>query len=248
MEVPEEFSRLYWVAFIFEGDYVSEISATLPSGIARFEEHIPYPTFKSTTGATGSHHEELVAFQITTSASIRRFLNRVNSAVYNAQEQQRRQKEQSADHATWLLRLAHDLWAHHAAVYRNIPGFLLTSSEETKDQTVSPGTLFVSSPSARIDRMGPRGNNEWNILRLKGRYYAGQYIIHRPFVEYCLLNLDDLGSHPCRDGILSGCRMCFEGSMGFISVFDTDVANSITCLFASGMAYVYSSFFPLSHS
>lgn len=238
--VPEEFSRLYWVAFIFEGDFVSEISATLPSGIARFEERVPYPTFKGATDPAGSQHEELVAFQITTNASIRRFLNRVNSAVYNAKEQQRRQRDRRTDHAAWLLRISQDLWAHHAAVYRNLPGFLLTSNEEARDQTVfSPSSInpFADSPTARIEGMAPRGNNVWNILRLKGRYYAGQYIIHRPFVEYAVLNADSFGVHPKREQILNGCRMCFQGCMGFIRVFDTEPANSITCLFATGMVY-----------
>lgn len=235
--VPEEFIRLYWVAFIFEGDFVSEISATLPSGIARFEELIPYPTFKEATDPAGSQHEELVAFQITTNASIRRFLNRVNSAVYNAKEQQRRQRDSRADHAGWLLRISQDLWAHHAAVYQNLPGFLLTSSEEAQDQNP-----FAESPTARIEGMAPRGNNAWNILRLKGRYHAGQYIIHRPFVEYAVLNADRFGAHPSHDQILNGCRMCFQGCMGFIRVFDTEPANSITCLFATGM--VYGQFYP----
>jgi hypothetical protein len=239
--VPEEFSRLYWVAFIYEGDFVSEISATLPSGIARFEEQIPYPTFRAAadameTDTVTSQHEELVAFQITTNASIRRFLNRVNSAVYNAKEQQRRQRDRRAEHAAWLLRISQDLWAHHAAVYRNLPNFLLTSSEEV--QNFSPRSLLVGSPTAPIDGMAPRGNNVWNILRLKGRYYAGQYIIHRPFVEYALLNTDHFSVHQYHDEILNGCRMCFEGCIGFFRVFDIEPSNSITCLFATGMVYV----------
>lgn len=184
-----------------------------------------------------SQHEELVAFQITTNASIRRFLNRVNGAIYNAKEQQRRQR---ADHAAWLLRISQDLWAHHAAVYRNLPGFLLTSSEEA--QNFSPSSLLIGSPTAPADGMAPRGNNAWNILRLKGRYYAGQYIIHRPFVEYALLNTDHFSVHQYRDQILNGCRMCFEGSIGFIRVFDIEPANSITCLFATGMVYVIPTF------
>lgn len=160
--------------------------------------------------------------------------------MYNAKEQQRRQRDRRTDHAAWLLRISQDLWAHHAAVYRNLPGFLLTSNEEARDQTVfSPSSInpFADSPTARIEGMAPRGNNVWNILRLKGRYYAGQYIIHRPFVEYAVLNADGFGVHPKREQILNGCRMCFQGCMGFIRVFDTEPANSITCLFATGMVY-----------
>ena len=64
------FRRLYWVVFIWEGDFISEISINLPSGIAKFEELIPYPTFESR-----DPEEELVAFQISTNVSIQRFLN-----------------------------------------------------------------------------------------------------------------------------------------------------------------------------
>lgn len=235
--VPDEFCRLFWIAFIYESDFVSEISITLPSGIARYEDSIPYPTFSAgradeTLNPVLEQQQELVAFQITTNASIRRFLNRVNSAVYGEKEQQRQQQDYGADHATWLLRVAHDLWSHHAAVYRNLPGFLLTSAIDIQQQA-SPA---ADSPTARIEGLLPRGNNPWNILRLKGRYYAGQYIIHRPFVEYALLNESRFEAHPCKNRILDGCKMCFDGCMGFIRVFDTDPANSITCLFAGGMA------------
>lgn len=230
--VPDQFSRLFWIAFIYEGDFVSEISITLPSGIARYEDLVPYPTFNlASDGADPAvvQQEELVAFQITTNASIRRFLNRVNSAVYNAKEQQRQQRDHGADHASWLLRITQDLWSHHAAVYRSLPEFLLRSSS---DAGVSPA---AESPTARIEGLMPRGNNPWNILRLKGRYYAGQYIIHRPFIEYALLNADRFETHPHKAAILSNCGTCLHGCMGFIRVFDAEPANSISCLFATGM-------------
>lgn len=231
-QVPDKFSRLFWIAFIYEGDFVSEISVTLPSGIARYEDLIPYPTFNATGGQSDplvTQQEEIVAFQITTNASIRRFLNRVNSAVYNAKEQQRQQRDHGADHASWLLRVSQDLWAHHAAVYRSLPEFLLRSNSDTG---VSP---TAESPTARIEGLMPRGNNPWNILRLKGRYYAGQYIIHRPFIEYALLNADRFDTHPHKAAILANCATCLQGCMGFIRVFDAEPANSITCLFATGM-------------
>jgi hypothetical protein len=235
--VPDEFTRLFWIAFIIEGDFVSEISINLPSGISRFEEFIPYPTFTTVDNGGDmdpglAEQQEVVAFQITTNASIRRFLNRVNSAVYNAKEQQRQQSDQGADHALWLLRVAQDLWSHHATVYRNLPGFLLTSNSSVIQNQVSP---MAYSPTAHIAGLMPRGNDPWNILRLQGRYYAGQYIIHRPFVEYTLLNAATFATHPCRAPILECCRMCFSGCVGFIRVFDVEPANSITCLFATGM-------------
>lgn len=229
--IPNEFCRLFWIAFIFEGDFVSEISVNLPSGIARYEDLIPYPTFSSRNESSPSsaQQEEIVAFQITTNASIRRFLNRVNSAVYNAKEQQRQQSDQGTDHISWLLNVSEDLWAHHAAVYRSLPEFLLRSNS---GPTTSPMT---ESPTARIEGLMPLGNDPWNVLRLKGRYYAGQYIIHRPFVEYALLNADRFEAHPHKPAILSNCATCFSGCMGFIRVFDSDPANSISCLFATGM-------------
>lgn len=232
LDIPDDFCRLFWIAFIYEGDFVSEISVNLPSGLARYEDLIPYPTFSASRARSDpslTQQEEIVAFQITTNASIRRFLNRVNSAVYNAKEQQRQQSDQGSDHLSWLLRVSEDLWAHHAAVYRSLPEFLLRSSG---DPLTSP---MGESPTARIEGLMPLGNNPWNILRLKGRYYAGQYIIHRPFIEYALLNVDRFDTHPHKDAILSKSATCFNGCMGFIRVFDSEPANSISCLFATGM-------------
>uniref|UniRef100_A0A0B7KCB1 Zn(2)-C6 fungal-type domain-containing protein n=2 Tax=Bionectria ochroleuca TaxID=29856 RepID=A0A0B7KCB1_BIOOC len=228
---PDEFARLFWVAYIYESDFVSEVSLNQPSGIVRYEDLIPYPTVKELADGRASaesvaiaRQEELVAFQITTNASIRRFLNRVNSTVYSPAEHLH---HQGSDYAAWLLRLTADLWSHHAAVYNNLPEFLLTSY-----QNDAP---IADSPTAHIEGLLPRGNNPWNIVRLKGRYYAGQYIIHRPFVEYALLNTDRLESHPAKHSILNGCLMCIEGCAGFIRVFNVDPANSITGLFAGGM-------------
>ncbi|VUC29282.1 unnamed protein product, partial [Clonostachys rosea] len=228
---PDEFARLFWVAYIYESDFVSEVSLNQPSGIVRYEELIPYPTVKELAGDRASaesvaiaRQEELVAFQITTNASIRRFLNRVNSTVYSPTEYLH---DHGSDYATWLLRLTTDLWSHHAAVYNNLPDFLLT--------TYPNDAPFADSPTAHIEGLLPRGNNPWNIVRLKGRYYAGQYIIHRPFVEYALLNTERLESHPAKHSILNGCMMCIEGCAGFIRVFNVDPANSITGLFAGGM-------------
>lgn len=229
------FRRLYWISFIWEGDFMSEISVNLPSGIARYEDVIPYPIFESqeTNGAglepavTQSESEQLVAFQISTNASIRRFLNRVNSVVYDIKEQSRMTR---TNHVDWLLRTTNDLWLHHSSVYRNVPDFLLKSVPATAEDSQSP-----ASPSTPGFIRRTVGNNPWNILRLKGRYYSGQYIIHRPFVEHVLLNMSTFANDPRKPQVLEKCRACLEGCRGFINVFDVDPANSITCLFATGM-------------
>ena len=242
--IPDAFRRLYWISFIYECDFISEISIISPSGIARYEDKIPYPIFATETSnaclsASKSSEnptrgqEELVAFQITTNSAIRRFLNTVNSVVYDDKEQFRTRQ---SNYASWLLRISEDLWSHHSAIYRNLPEFLLTTSSQdvpmTGTESTSPASL--QSPTARIRDL-PTGNNSWNILRLKGRYYAGQYIIHRPFIEFIVLNIDNFDTHPCKDAILKKSKSCLDGCMGFIKVFDVEVVNSLTCLFPTGM-------------
>ncbi|KAF4950180.1 hypothetical protein FSARC_13286 [Fusarium sarcochroum] len=244
-DIPDAFRRLYWISFIYECDFISEISVVSPSGIARYENKIPYPAFTtenhpvSPSGLESSElcsirsQEELVAFQITTNSAIRRFLNTVNSVVYDDKEQFRTRK---SNYASWLLRIAEDLWSHHSAIYRNLPQFLLTTSSQdvpmTGADSSSPASL--QSPTARIQGL-PTGNNSWNILRLKGRYYAGQYIIHRPFIEFIVLNIDNFETHPCKEAVLKRSKYCLDGCMGFIKVFDVETANSLTCLFPTGM-------------
>ncbi|KXH26607.1 hypothetical protein CSIM01_02908 [Colletotrichum simmondsii] len=246
----DAFRRLFWVALIYEGDFVSEISITLPSGIARYEDVVPYPApetpkqhkdftlvqvtpeIEVASPASTSFYrtEELVAFQISTNAAIRRFLNRVNSVVFDSKDQFRMTR---TNYANWLLRITEDLWSYHGALYRNLPDFLLTSQPR---RTPGQQQENASSPmTPGIIRVEELGNNPWNVLRLKGRYYAGQYIIHRPFIEYVMLNMAHFETHPCREAILERCRMCLEGCKGFINVFDIDPANSITGLFAGGM-------------
>jgi hypothetical protein len=232
--IPDQFSRLFWISFIYEGDFVSEISVNLPSGMAQYEELIPYPTVSTAADGVASaadQQQEVVAFQITTNASTRRFLNRVNSAIYNVKELQRKQRDCSSHYPAWLLSVTQDLWSHHSTVYKNLPEFLLRS--ET-DPIISL-TPAAESPTAHIEGLSSRGNNPWNILRLKGRYYAGMYIIHRPFVEYALLNADHMHHHPYREAILNNVATCLAGCGGFIRVFDYEPANSISCLFATGM-------------
>lgn len=244
----DAFRRLYWVSLIYEGDFISEVSITLPSGIARYEDVVPYPAPETpkhrqehaaafstpeanpTSPAISTFYrtEELVAFQISTNAAIRRFLNRVNSVIYDSKDQVRMTRD---SYANWLLRVTEDLWSYHGALYRNLPDFLLTSQprkrtdQENASSPMTPGII-------RVEELG---NNPWNVLRLKGRYYAGQYIIHRPFIEYVLLNMAHFDTHPCKEAILHRCRLCLEGIRGFINVFDIDPAISITGLFSSGL-------------
>ncbi|KAM0395314.1 hypothetical protein ACHAQC_005163 [Fusarium culmorum] len=243
--IPDSFRRLYWISFIYECDFISEISVLSPSGIARSENKIPYPAFttenyaislsapESSEMASTRSQEELVAFQITTNSAIRRFLNTVNSVVYDDKEQFRTRQ---SNYACWLLRISEDLWSHHSAIYRNLPEFLLTNSSQDVSMagtdTESPASL--QSPTARIRDL-PTGNNSWNILRLKGRYYAGQYIIHRPFIEFIVLNMDNFETHPSKDAVLKKSKSCLDGCMGFIKVFDVETVNALTCLFPTGM-------------
>ncbi|CAG1984046.1 unnamed protein product [Fusarium graminearum] len=243
--IPDSFRRLYWISFIYECDFISEISVISPSGIARSENKIPYPAFTTQNYAVSPSapessemnstrsQEELVAFQITTNSAIRRFLNTVNSVVYDDKEQFRTRQ---SNYACWLLRISEDLWSHHSAIYRNLPEFLLTNSSQDVSMagtdTESPASL--QSPTARIRDL-PTGNNSWNILRLKGRYYAGQYIIHRPFIEFIVLNIDNFETHPSKDAVLKKSKSCLDGCVGFIKVFDVETVNALTCLFPTGM-------------
>ncbi|KAF0639669.1 hypothetical protein FPSE5266_08940 [Fusarium pseudograminearum] len=243
--IPDSFRRLYWISFIYECDFISEISVLSPSGIARSENKIPYPAFttenyavspsapESSEMASTRSQEELVAFQITTNSAIRRFLNTVNSVVYDDKEQFRTRQ---SNYACWLLRISEDLWSHHSAIYRNLPEFLLTNSSQDVSMagTDSDSPASLQSPTARIRDL-PTGNNSWNILRLKGRYYAGQYIIHRPFIEFIVLNIDNFETHPSKDVVLKKSKSCLDGCMGFIKVFDVETVNALTCLFPTGM-------------
>jgi hypothetical protein len=235
--VPQSFRQLYWIIFIYEGDFVSEISVTLPSGITRYEDVIPYPDSHTRLPNLAPGHasasplihqsqEELFAFQISTNAAIRGFLNRVNSVVYDNKEQYRTARP---TYASWLLRISNDLWSHHEALYQNLPDLLLTSQPELLPRVHDSLTLNDEVSS---------WNKPWNVIRLRGRFYAGQYIIHRPFIEFALLNIATFDSHPCRDDILKKGRMCLDGCRGFIELFGGQPANSLTGLFASGMVYV----------
>lgn len=171
----------------------------------------------------------IIAFQISTNASIRRALNRAISVIYDTKEQYRMARP---NYAAWLIRITGDLWAHYSAVYQNLPDFLLTSSTDN----TSPAAAGSFSPSTpNFIRSTELGSNPWNVIRLKGRYYAGLYFIHRHLIEFVVLNPATFDSNPSRIEVLEKCRLCLDGCRGFIRVFDVDPANSVTCLFPSGM-------------
>ncbi|WZH48340.1 Zn2-C6 fungal-type domain-containing protein [Fusarium acuminatum] len=155
------------------------------------------------------------------------------SVFYDDKE---RFRTRQSNYASWLLRIAEDLYSHHSAIYHNLPEFLLTNSSQDVSMTgidsSSPASL--QSPTTRIQGI-PTGNNSWNVLRLKGRYYAGQYIIHRPFIEFIILNIDNFEYHPHKEAVLKRSKTCLDGCAGFIKVFDVETANSLTCLFPTGM-------------
>lgn len=224
-----------------------------PSGIARYQDLVPYPTQASPTGQEspssllasqirdtgGSGNEELAAYQISTNIAIRRLLNRVHSMVYDTKDHFRMI---NVEYVQWLLRVTEDFWSYHGTIYDNVPHFLLVTPplrRDDHDRENAPSPLSTSSFHEKprdLSNPGGLGNNPWNVYRLQGRYYASQHIIHRPFVEYVLLNMDQIQTHPDIDVILQKCALCLEGCKGFISVFNTSEANSITCLFATGMA------------
>lgn len=256
----EAFRRLFWISFICESDFISEISIIQPSGIARYQDQVPYPTQASPTSQNESHApstldsgvaspfeeptggngresrrdegEELAAFQICTNIAIRRLLNSVHSLVYDSKDHFRMKR---VEYVRWLLRVTGDFWTYHGTIYRNVPQFLFVSMPPWRDNTHIPMSQPQSHHTPRTEGLG---NDPWNVLRLQGRYYASQHIIHRPFVDYVLINMDHIQTHPDLDTILQKCALCFEGCKGFISVFNINEANSITCLFATGVACV----------
>lgn len=177
--------------------------------------------------------EELAAFQISTNVAIRRLLNSIHSMVYDSKDHFRMMR---VDYVRWLLRVAEDFGSYHGTIYRSVPQFLLASS------SLQWGSVNLSDAQPQLPDGAPSpssaselGSNPWNVLRLQGRYYASQHIIHRPFVDYVLLNMDQIQTHPDLEIILQKCKLCLEGCKGFISVFNVNEANSLTCLFATGM-------------
>ncbi|KAI5458541.1 hypothetical protein BGZ63DRAFT_391585 [Mariannaea sp. PMI_226] len=79
-EDQERIRRIFWSCYILESDYVAELSACPPSGIARIESSVPLP---------GTYHTHLIESEEEQSAlyflaciSMRRLLNRVHHILY----------------------------------------------------------------------------------------------------------------------------------------------------------------------
>ena len=207
--------------------------------MAKYEDLVPYPVFEIESDASAeadgsaAKASELIAFQLSTNVSIRRCLNRVNSVLFDSREQQARATQPS--YISWLLRTTDDLWTHHTAVYLKIPDFLFTNDPSRSESPHQDYHQLPFPPSQRADTNADMGNNPWNVVRLKGRYYAGQYIIHRSFIEFVLLNLNQFLAHPNKMTVLERCKVCLEGCAGFIGVFDREPLNGATCLFSAGI-------------
>ncbi|KAF7554465.1 hypothetical protein G7Z17_g2936 [Cylindrodendrum hubeiense] len=79
-EDQERVRRIFWACYILESDYVAELSACPPSGIARIESSVSLP------GAYNTHsnndQEEQSALYFLACISMRRLLNRVHQLLY----------------------------------------------------------------------------------------------------------------------------------------------------------------------
>ena len=201
---------------MYESDFASELSLTPPSGIARFEDLVPYPSSMptnielndnlddspmSTSPQEAKQHQDIAAFQISANSAIRRYLNRINAVMYDPKESWR--KRNHTAYATWLIKVSSELKDHHEAIHRNLPLFLLRT--DTTDFAMSEDFQYSERDQVR------ETSHPWNVVRLKGRYWAGQYVIHRPFVEYVLLNPAQFSSNPLKDEMLERCKTCING-------------------------------------
>ena len=244
----DSFCRLFWITYVYEGDLTAELSFTPQSGLTQLEDFVPYPTSQSmpssplqppnATSLAGEHmfnyfsrttvaSLDMGAFQISSNSAIRRFLNRVSAVTYNPKDDWR--KENHSTYAAWLLKVSAELLDHHQALHGNLPDFLL----EPQLSSSSSSSVGVEQYSAAHQS---HVNHDWNVSRLRGRYFAGLYVIHRPFVEYALLNPEHLDHNPLYQEIIEKCTLCFNGCQGFIETFHSPPANPMTNLFATGMA------------
>ncbi|KAK0120787.1 hypothetical protein ONS96_010989 [Cadophora gregata f. sp. sojae] len=245
----DSFCRLFWVIYVYESDFAMELSITPPSGITRYEEMVQYPTSEqssteyhspmsmdTSSPSDFSDHEtrlrhstdsSLVAFQISTNSAIRRFLNRITAVIYNPHESWR--KKDHTSYVNWLLKISNELQNHHEAIHGNLPPFLLSTD---------PRALWDDSSGTGISVADHRefSNHLWNVSRLRGRYCAGQYLICRASYEFVLLNPEAATSHPRGQEIMDKCRSCIQSCVDFVKIFSVEPVNSMTNLFATGMA------------
>ncbi|OBT76701.1 hypothetical protein VF21_03870 [Pseudogymnoascus sp. 05NY08] len=246
-DFSDPFRRLFWVVYVNESDFASEFTLTPPSGMTLFEDIVPYPSPDDTDSEmdydTGLNkppmsnslpdsgpYDNFAAFQVSTSSAIRRFINRATAVLYSPHEVRRR--ENHTTYITRLHRLACELRSHHEAIHKNLPSFLLSTDPTDFWSQINPGE---STSTDAIDRTR-FSNHLWNVARLRGRYFAGLYIINRPLLENVLLNPHLIDLHPSKTAVLDSCRDCLVGCSGFIKTFFTEPANCLTNLFATGMA------------
>lgn len=167
----------------------------------------------------------IAAFQISTNSAIRRFLNRITAVIYNPHELWR--KRDHASYVIWLLKITNELQSHHEAIHNNLPPFLLSTDESMFGQH---GRSTASGAEHQ-----KYTNHLWNVSRLRGRYCAGEYLICRASFEFVLLNPDAVHG-PSGEELLRKCRSCINACVEFVRVFSVQPANSMTNLFATGMA------------
>lgn len=248
-EFSEPFRRLFWVVYVNESDFASEFSFTPPSGMTLFEDIVPYPSpdennsdmdydigpgkpSMSNSLRDSRPYDNFAAFQVSTISAIRRFINRATAVLYSPHEVRRKENENYTTYITRLHRLACELRSHHEAIHRNLPSFLLSTDPADFWQQINPGG---STSTDTINRIRFE-NHLWNVARLRGRYFAGLYIINRPLLENLLLNPHLIDLHPRKTAVLDSCKECLIGCSGFVKIFFAEPANSLTNLFATGMA------------
>ncbi|KAK2674381.1 Zn(2)-C6 fungal-type DNA-binding domain [Fusarium oxysporum f. sp. vasinfectum] len=79
-EAEERIRRIFWSCYILESDYMAELSACPPSGIARVESSIPLPSTYHTHPSEIVEEESSLYFLAC--ISMRRLLNRVHQLLY----------------------------------------------------------------------------------------------------------------------------------------------------------------------
>jgi len=233
--------------YINESDFSSEFSLTPPSGMALLEDIVPYPSPDEADTEMGDDlglnqhtildsfpnsrsYDNFSAFQVSTSSAIRRFINRTTAVLYNSDEAWR--KENHTTYATWLHKLASELRSHHEAIHESVPSFLLSTDPTDFWRQINIDETTSADPM----NQSRFANHLWNVARLRGRYFAGLYIINRPLFEYVLLNQQLIDTHTSKTAILNSCRECLAGCSSFIETFFSEPLNCLTNLFATGMA------------
>ncbi|KAF4471290.1 C6 transcription factor [Fusarium albosuccineum] len=79
-DYEERVRRIFWACYILESDYMAELSACPPSGIARVEASVPLPSVYHTH--TSEREEEESSLYFLACISMRRLLNRVHQLLY----------------------------------------------------------------------------------------------------------------------------------------------------------------------